>query len=178
MAPMGKKNPSCIYVYYICISRKFFIHFNILITILPAFSKPTQSYYKLKLLHVIQKLIYHWSLLMEPLHQCECWPEEWAVPIWPTASLVMQQWPWFVTATLNSRCGDVMVLLCFVFLVASVLWVSKLAVRCTSWSSRTSPAHVSHISRSSLLQTVQFTHKSTLKAQLHLARSQWHPHNC
>lgn len=52
----GKKNPSCIYVNYICISGKNLIDFNILITILPAFSKPTQSYYELKLLHVIPKM--------------------------------------------------------------------------------------------------------------------------
>lgn len=52
----GKKNLSCIYVNYICISGKNLIDFNILITILPAFSKPTQSYYELKLLHVIPKM--------------------------------------------------------------------------------------------------------------------------
>lgn len=81
----------------------------------------------------------------------------------------MQHWPEFVTATLNLRCGDV--------LVFSVWCVSKLVVRGTSCDCRTLPPCVPHL-RGSLVQTVQFTHKSTLKVQLHLARSQWHPRNC
>lgn len=138
----------------------------------PAFSKTTQSYYQLKLVHVIQKLMQHWSLLMEALQQSERRPGMWAVPIWPTIFLVMQKWLEFGTANLNLRCEDVLVFLSFVCLVRF-----KTCGWCTSWDSCTLPACVPHL-RSSLVQTVQFTHKSTLKVQLHLAQSQWHPRDC
>lgn len=64
---------------------------------------------------------------MGALQQSECRPGERAVPIWPRSSLVMQQWPEFVAATLNLRCGHLCGFLVFcLFGVFQNLWFGAL----------------------------------------------------